>query len=181
MIRLFVGLALPPSVKDRLAALSAGIPSARWTPPANLHITLRFIGEVDEPVGETIHDNLTFVRAPAFDLDIAGCGTFDGGRRAYTLWAGVSREPSLLHLHDKIESAVARAGVKPNGRRFQPHVTLARLKDPPLPRVQEFIAGNNLLRIPMRVASFVLFSSHLGHGDPIYTAESEYPLVETAE
>ena len=141
-----------------------------------MHVTVRFIGEVDETAAQTIHDGLLSVRAPAFNLAIGGVGTFQGGRRAYTLWAGVDRSPALVHLHEKVKSAVVRAGVTPEGRRFQPHITLARLKDPPLPRLQDYIAGHNLLRDTLPVTAFVLFSSHLGRGDPLYTAEAEYPL-----
>jgi 2'-5' RNA ligase len=169
-------LALPPPLQDSLAGMAAGLPNARWTPRQNRHVTLRFIGEVDEDVAQAIHDGLLAVHAPRFDLAISGVGTFDGGRRAFTLWAGVERSPALVHLHEKIESAVVRAGVRPEGRRFQPHITLARLKDPPLSRLQDYIAGHNLLRDTLRVTAFCLFSSHLGHGDPIYRAEAEYPL-----
>ncbi len=176
MIRLFVGIPLPPSLQQRLVSFAAGIPNAHWTPAENLHLTLRFVGEVDEAVANSIHDALAELQAPAFTMTVAGCGTFEGGRRAITLWLGVEREPALLRLRDKVESALVRIGLPPEGRRFQPHITLARLKDPPLPKLQSFIAGHNLFRESVPVASFVLFSSHLGRGEPIYTAEAEYPL-----
>jgi 2'-5' RNA ligase len=176
MIRLFVGLALPESLKDRLAALSGGLPNSRWTPPQNLHLTLRFIGEVDETTADDIDGQLQGIRAAAFPLEIDGLGTFAHGRRAFHLWVGAKRTPSLMHLQEKIESAVVRAGCDPERRRFQPHVTLARLKDPPLHRLRNFIAGHNLFQASLAVSSFTLFSSHLGRGDPIYRAEREYPL-----
>ena len=176
MIRLFVGLPLPVTVKERFASLASGIPQAHWTPPANLHVTLRFIGEVDELQAELIHDCLLGIRCPAFDATLTGCGTFDSGHRAHTLWVGVERSPELMHLHEKVESAVVRAGLEPEGRKYTPHVTLARLRNAPLPRVQTYVAGNNLLRDEFRVECFTLFSSRLGHGDPVYTAEAEYGL-----
>jgi 2'-5' RNA ligase len=176
MIRLFVGLALPDSLKQRLATLSGGLPNARWTPPGNLHLTLRFIGEVGEIMAEDIDESLRRIRAPAFDLEIGGLGTFDGGRRAYQLWVGARRSPALMHLQEKIESAVVRAGCPPERRRFQPHITLARLKDPPLGRLKDYIAGDNLFQAALTVSSFTLFSSHLGHGTPFYRAECDYLL-----
>lgn len=178
MIRLFVALALPTSLRQSLAALSGGLPGARWTPPENLHLTLRFIGEVDEITADDIDENLRCVRAAAFLLEIGGLGTFGAGRRGYHLWVGAKRSPALMHLQEKIESAVVRADGTAERRRFQPHITLARLKGPPLGRLQDFIAGHNLFRAAFPVSNFTLFSSHLGHGDPVYRAECDYPLEE---
>lgn len=177
MIRLFVGLALPDALRERLAVLACGLPNARWVEARNLHVTLRFIGEVDEATGQDVHESLSEVRAPPLDLMLNGLGTFQSGRRANALWAGVERVPELVHLRDKVESAVVRAGLAPEPRRFLPHVTLARLKDAPLHRVQSYIAANNLFRAgPERIEQFVLFSSHLGRAGADYTAEAEYPL-----
>lgn len=176
MIRLFVGIALPPAVKSLLGGLGSGIPNARWTPPDNLHVTLRFIGEVDEPTAELVHASLSGIHAPAFDLALSGCGAFAAGHRTHTLWAGVAPTAALLHLQDKVERAVVRAGLDPERRKYQPHVSLARLKTAPAGRIQAFIAGHNLLSAVVRVESFVLFSSRLGHDAPVYTAEAEYRL-----
>ncbi len=177
MIRLFVGLALPTVLKQKLGILQGGLPNARWTPQENLHLTLRFIGEVDEAMADDIDEALQAIRAAGFALDIGGLGTFAAGRRGYHLWVGAKRSPELLHLQGKVERAVVRAGGKPQGRRFQPHITLAALKDPPLDRLKDFIAGHNLFQATLPVSAFTLFSSHLGHGDPIYRAERDYPLT----
>lgn len=176
MIRLFVALPLPEAVRGRLAALGAGVPNARWVSEGNMHLTLRFIGEVDETTAEEIHDHLTGVRGPRFDLRISGCGAFGDRQRVHTLWAGVEREPALVHLRDKVESAVVRAGRTPEGRRYSPHITLARLRDAPAERVQRFVQAHNLLNEVMPIDRFVLFSSRLGHGEPVYAAVAEYPL-----
>jgi 2'-5' RNA ligase len=177
MIRLFVGLALPDSLRQRLAVLAGGLPAARWTPPENLHLTLRFIGDIDEITADEIDANLKILRLPAFPLEIGGLGTFNAGRRSYTLWVGAKYPPALRHLQEKIESAVTRAGCPPERRRFQPHITLAKLKDPPLGRLQDYIAGHNLFQATIAVSSFTLFSSQLGHGAPVYRAERDYPLA----
>jgi len=176
-VRLFVGLELPAALREHLSGLASGLPNARWTSPENLHITLRFIGDIDEAQAELVHDSLSLVRDAAFDLVIRGCGAFASGHRAHTLWAGVDPAPPLLHLQSKVESAVARTGLEPEGRRFRPHVTLARLKSTPTERLQNFIAGNNLLRAELRIERFVLFSSQLGQGEPVYTALADYPLT----
>lgn len=182
MIRLFLGLDLPPDLRERLGALGAGLPGAHWVPEDNLHITLRFIGEVAEHVADDLHDALVGLRAPAFTLDIAGVGTF-GGSAAHTLWAGVERAAPLVHLRDKIESALVRAGQKPEGRKFTPHITLAKLRDSSPARLRAFLAAHAPLRAEIEVERFVLFSSHLGAGDPVYRPEFEYGLegVESYE
>ncbi len=176
MIRLFVGIELPEELRDRLAALGEGLPGARWVPAHNLHLTLRFIGEVDEALAEDLHQALESVRAPAFTQALGGVGTFAARGRPHTLWVGAEREPPLVHLRDKIESALVRAGLDPEGRKFAPHVTLAKLADPKPDRLHHFLAAHSLLRAEFEVERFVLFSSLLGGGDPVYRAEADYAL-----
>lgn len=179
MIRLFVGIGLPQDIRERLAALRSGVPQARWVEPENLHVTLRFIGEVDEGVADDIHDRLAEMRGSAFDLDLAGVGVFGPDRQPSTLWVGVAKTPELQHLRDKVESAVVRAGQPPETRKFSPHLTLARFKGAPGPRLGDFLAGHAMLRLPtVRVDRFVLFSSHLGRNGASYAVEAEYPLDE---
>src|SRR5258708_16753027 len=126
MLRLFVGIALPPETKLRLSLISAGVPGARWVDPGNYHVTLRFIGEVDEGMAGDIDAALARIHAKPFDLVLTGVGQF-GDRM---LWAGVEKNPALLHLRDKVESALVRLGPEPEPRPCLPHVTLARLQAP---------------------------------------------------
>lgn len=176
-MRLFVALALPDGIVARLNLMCSGIPGARWTPPENMHITVRFIGEVDEPAAEEINYNLSRIEAPAFDLELQGVDTFGQGQKAHALWVGVSLTQGLAHLRQKVESAVVRTGQPPEGRKFTPHVTLARLQKPDAARLQSFIEGNNLFRAgPFTVARFTLFESLPGKGGPVYTALEDYPL-----
>ena len=179
MIRLFVGIELPEDVADRLHRLSGGVPGARWIAPENIHLTLRFIGNVEETVFADIDDVLARVKAPGFDMEIAGVGHFSRGRRPVMLWAGLVPHPALLDFYRRIDGALIKAGFPPEGRRYTPHISLARIKDGSAARVREFEATNNLFRLdPFPVTRFTLFSSHLGHREASYRAEIRYPLED---
>ena len=177
-MRLFVGLDLPWELRQRVAMLSgAGIPGARWVPPENYHITLRFIGEAPRHVAEEIDHALVGLKARGFMLALAGVGTFSKGGRSNTLWVGVERNPQLDHLQNKIETALQRCGLEPERRRFQPHLTLARLDNTVEAKLAAFVQAHNLFRAePMAVEHLTLFSSLLGKEQPVYTAEVEYAL-----
>jgi 2'-5' RNA ligase len=177
-MRLFVALDLPWALKQRLALLAGGVPGARWVPPENFHLTLRFIGETPKHRAEEIDEALLAIRARGFSLAIAGIGTFAKGGRAVTLWAGVERNTALDHLQAKIETALQRAGCEPERRRFSPHVTLARLDNVPEATLAGFVQAHNLFRAePVPVEHFTLFSSHLGKDQAVYTPEVEYELA----
>jgi 2'-5' RNA ligase len=177
VLRLFVGLSLPDGILARLNIMCSGIPGARWVEPENMHITLRFIGEVDETTAEEIHHVLAGIEAEKFSLEIGGLETFGRGVKIHTLWVAVKPEPDLLRLQKKIESALVRSGQPPEERKFTPHVTLARLTRPDPRRVQSFIEGNNLFHAgPFAVEQFTLFESQPGNGGPVYTALEDYPL-----
>lgn len=177
MIRLFVAVALPESVRLDLAALAGGIPGARWVEAQNMHVTLRFIGDIEEGLAHDIDLSLEAIEAPPFELRLEGIGYFGPARAARLVHVGVQRSNALNFLRDKIESAVVRAGLPPDERKFLPHVTLARLKDAPASRVVDFIADHNLFRAgPIAVDHFTLFSSFHGRTGPIYRPERIYPL-----
>jgi 2'-5' RNA ligase len=176
-MRLFVGLELPWSLRERLSFLSGGIPGARWLPPENYHITLRFIGEVAAHQAEEIDLALGALRARGFTLSLTGVGTFEKAGRPVSLWVGVERNPHLDLLQTKIETACQRVGLEPERRRFNPHVTLARLDNPVEFKLAAFVQANNLFRSePVPVEHFTLFSSRLGKEASVYTAEVEYGL-----
>jgi RNA 2',3'-cyclic 3'-phosphodiesterase len=177
-MRLFVGLELPWSLKERLASLAGGLPGARWVPTENYHLTLRFIGETPGHQAEEIDHALAGLRARRFLLTFSGVGTFNKGGRTTALWAGVERNPQLDLLRGKIETALQRAGLDPERRRFSPHVTLARLDNGvPEAKLAAFVQGHNLFRAdPVPVEHFTLFSSRLGKEQSVYTGEAEYPL-----
>ena len=170
MIRLFVALDVPASHRQRLLGLCHGVRDARWVPEANLHLTLRFIGEVEEPQAEEIVTALGSVEAEAFSVTLDGVGHFKTGRRIRSLWAGVAPCEALLILQERVDATLRRAGIPTDGRRFTPHITLARLKGGTPERTGPWLEINSLFRTePFTVNSFTLFESHLGHNGSIYT------------
>ncbi|HXQ52075.1 MAG TPA: RNA 2',3'-cyclic phosphodiesterase [Stellaceae bacterium] len=173
MLRLFVAIDLPPELKLAVSLLCSGVPSARWVDAGNLHVTLRFIGEVDDGAASDIDEALARIDAPRFSLTLASVGHF--GTRM--LWVGVERQPALFHLYEKIESAIVRLGFEPEGRRFAPHVTLARLKGQADARVQGFLAEHALFRAaPFPVNHFSLVASYLTKSGAIYEDQADYGL-----
>lgn len=178
MIRLFVAIALPESVKDRLAMLAGGVPGAKWIDRENMHLTLRFIGEVPEDRLADIHYGLSRIRQPSFDVTLAGVGYFKQGRNPTTLWVGLDRNDALQQLHERVEQSLQREGLPSDGRRYSPHITLARLQRAPETRVAAFVAQHNLFRAPpFQADAFTLFSSFLSSSGAIYTPEADYPLT----
>lgn len=177
-MRLFVAIDLPWDLRERLALLaSRGIPGARWVPPENYHLTLRFIGEAQGWQAEEIDHALSALRGRSFPLTLAGVGTFSKAGRPTQLWVGVQRNPTLDHLHAKIETTLQRVGLAPERRRFAPHVTLARLDNPVEAKLAAFVQQHNLFRAdPVMVEHFTLFSSRLGKEQAVYIAEVEYAL-----
>ena len=128
MPRLFVALRPPPAIRDALLDLDDdGVPGARWQDDDQLHLTLRFIGEVERPVAEDVAACLAQVHAAAPVLRLAGVGRFEHRGRTDTLWAAIAPRDAVAHLHRKVDQACVRAGLAPEGRAFLPHITVARL------------------------------------------------------
>lgn len=177
MIRLFVALDFPIDVRERLAGLGGGVPGARWTDAENLHLTLSFIGEVPEDRAADLSVELAAVRGAPFDLTLDGVGSFGSGRGARVLWAGVSPSEALSQLQGRIESAITRLGLPVDGRRFTPHVTLARLSRAPTERVGRFLAERGLFRAgPFPIDHFTLYQSLRGKEAAVYRPLRVYPL-----
>lgn len=175
-MRLFVAIALPDSVAGSLLHLEIGVPGARWSTREQLHLTLRFIGEVDGRDALAIDDALSAIAAPGFALQLKGVGEF-GGKNPRALWAGVAPNQALLHLQRKIETALQRIGQEAEQRKFTPHVTLARLKAVPRGRVVDFLVDHALYAgTTFEVCEFVLYSSQLTPSGSLYVPERAYPL-----
>ena len=179
MIRLFVALALPEDVRRRLEMLRGGIPGARWQSAEHMHLTLRFIGEVDGGAFHEIGDALADIEAEAFTLTLEGVGHFPPRGRVRILWAGVAQNPALMRLRERTEAAITGLGFEPDGRNYAPHVTLARFASRvPQHRFQEFMSYHGLYSSgPFPVRSFELFSSRLSASGAHYEVEASYPLA----
>ncbi|HTT81804.1 MAG TPA: RNA 2',3'-cyclic phosphodiesterase [Stellaceae bacterium] len=177
MLRLFVGIEFPPELKLRLSLLHTGLPGARWVDAGNLHLTLRFIGEVGEDVAADIDAALARVKARPFMLQLAGTGTF-GGNRPHALWVGAERSPELTTLRDRIEQALIRIGLPPEQRKFAPHVTLARLRDADAGQLGQFLAAHSRFRAEkLPVDRFSLIASFPTKGGSVYEDQADYPLA----
>lgn len=169
---------MPTNTIKRLSALAFGLPGAHWTRPENLHLTLRFIGEVDEGKAQDIDSALVGINAPPFDLSLYGMGFFGKTKAARAVWARVERNDELIRLQHKIQSGLQRVGINSDERKFTPHVTLARLKGTPRIQLEEFVAGHANFKTPsFRIDKFVLYSSFLSSSGAIYTPEADYPLT----
>lgn len=176
MMRLFVALALPDLIADNLLLLQGGVPGARWSQRDQLHLTLRFIGEVDGRDATAIDDALAAIHAPRFTLELKGVGEF-GGKNPRALWAGVDDDAAVKHLQRKIESALQRIGLSAEERKFAPHITLARLRAAPRDRVITFLTSHALFASPpFEVNAFILYSSLMTPNGSIYRPERSYRL-----
>ncbi len=176
-MRLFVGIELPPEIRARLARLANGIPGARWTSAEQMHLTLRFIGEVDGARLQDIDSALAGTSDAAFDMRISGLGVFGTKRAPRLLWAGVEPTEPIEHLQMKVETALLRSGLDASPRKYHPHITLARLKGARIARLGQFIEANGAISTEMfAINEYVLFSSHLSHNGAIYRREARYGL-----
>ena len=181
MIRLFVAVELPERLRRRLAMLCRGVKGARWSDESNMHLTLRFIGEVGEERVEDIVDALDRIAAPRLVLSLASAGHFETRGKVRTLWIGVDPNPALVALQGRIEAALQRAGLEPEGRKFAPHLTMARLDRAAPDIVRNWLHENSLFRAePVAVDRFVLFESLLGAGHAVYRPVADFPLGEGA-
>jgi len=176
MLRLFVALSLPDLVQNRIAPMKFGLPGARWIDQENLHLTIRFIGEVEDTYAEDIHYSLSKLRFKAFPIRLKGIDTFRSRNMVRSVWAGIEPSTQLKALHKKIETNLVSVGVAPETRKFTPHVTLARLKRAPLAKVFPYLEANAGFETPpFEVFQVLLFRSHLGSGGADYEALAVYP------
>jgi 2'-5' RNA ligase len=177
MPRLFTGLEIPATLVESLSMLRGGLPGARWIDPEHYHLTLRFIGDVDGSLAGEIASLLGRVRRSGFELRLDGLSSF-GGRRPRAVVAAVTPSPSVLELQAEHERLMQRVGLEPEGRKYTPHVTLARLRDASSWDVAEYLSARAAFRSPrFTVSRFVLFSSRASVGGGPYVVEAAYPLA----
>lgn len=176
MPRLFTGLEVPSEIVRELSALRGGLPGARWVEPENYHVTLRFIGDVDDAVAREVGSVLAQVRRSPFEICLDGLHSF-GGRKARAVVALVPTVRPLMELQAEHERMMQRIGLEPEGRKYIPHVTLARLRDSSNRQVAEYLATRSPFRtVPFAVPRFVLYSARASVGGGPYVVEAAYPL-----
>jgi 2'-5' RNA ligase len=181
MPRLFTAIEIPDMLRTRLSLLRAPLNGAKWVQPEDMHITLRFVGDIDGRTADEFADLLAEVGGKPFPVAIAGVGSF-GGRDPRVLWAGVEAGPALDALYRANERAARAAAIEPNPRDFRPHVTLARMRGARHGPVARFLEENGDLRLePFTVTRFVLLSARPGSGGPPYAVEAVYPLQDTGD
>ncbi len=154
-------------LESYLAACASAASEFRWTPAANLHLTVRFIGSIEREVAEQIAGQLAEVPLRGFELELDEVGTFKRGRLVRVVWLGIRAGADQARaLAAQVEAECLRAGLVPEARAFQPHLTLARARPrdgaalPPLPARPELP--------PWRAEELVLYSSHLGRAGAVY-------------
>lgn len=179
-LRLFIAIPVPEEIAERLMMLEADVPGAAWRLPEHFHLTLRFIGEVDEGVAREIDHELGQIVAAPFEMALAGAGSF-GGKEPSALWAGVDAPPDLARLAAACERAMQRAGLAAETRKYKPHVTLAYCNG-----TMDFDAANFLQDAAefrtdkFWVDHFCMYSSRATKAGSRYLEEAVYPLVGTA-
>ncbi len=173
MHRLFVALRPPAPLRQRLIAAMGGIPGARWQRDDQLHLTLRFIGEVDRHTGEDIAAALGAVHFPRFSLALDGIGQFDRKGRIDSLWAGVTPHDEVTRLHAKVTQALARVGIAPEQRAYLPHITIARFCRAAAPTA---VPAGALHTDPHEMPEFCLYESVLAQEGAAYMVVERYSL-----
>jgi RNA 2',3'-cyclic 3'-phosphodiesterase len=176
MHRLFVAIRPPEAIRDLLIDAMDDSADFRWQTDEQLHVTLRFVGEVDRPIANDLADALGGIRADRLELRISGVGRF-AQRNSGALWAGVEPRPPLAALAAKVERACQQVGLEPERRAFHPHITLARWKGRRTREVHAYLERRaGLSSEPFAIDEFSLFESQLSRHGAHYQEVASYPL-----
>jgi RNA 2',3'-cyclic 3'-phosphodiesterase len=176
MPRLFTGLELPETVAGQLSLLRGGVAGARWIEPADYHITLRFIGDIDRALARDIDETLADIRRPSVHVRFDGLSWF-GGDKPRAIVARVKPEPTLMDLQAEQERRLRRIGVEPETRKYTPHITVARLRGGGQASVASYLETRGpLLAEAFEAKRFVLYSARESFGGGPYVVEAAYPL-----
>jgi 2'-5' RNA ligase len=178
MPRLFVAIDLPDPAKRALSALGQGLAGVRWLSAEHLHLTIRFIGEVDDALASALREGLTGQNLAPFVCRLQGVGRFPPKGRPRVLWAGVQAEEGLMRLQRTVELAVRGVGLAPEEREPRFHITLTRLKDMPSAPIAEYLTRHERFQTePFTIQAFHLYSSLLTAKGAIHTRVQTYPLL----
>lgn len=178
-MRCFIAIPMPEEIVDAIDDIQTGLKGANWTTEDTMHLTLAFLGEQHRRSLEDLDSQLIALDAPAFELSLAGVDTFGGRKEARLAFAGVAESPALRRLQAKVEQAAREAEIPLEGKRFTPHVTVARWSRGAVSpeALSAWLAANNLFRAgPFLVESYTLFRSELGRSGALHTPLAEYAL-----
>jgi 2'-5' RNA ligase len=176
MHRLFVAIRPPETIRDLLIDAMDDSADFRWQDDGQLHLTLRFVGEVERPLANDLADSLSRIGAAPLELRIAGVGRFEQ-RNSGALWAGVEPKAPLAALAAKVERACQSVGLEAERRAFHAHITLARWKGRKTREVQNFLERTrDLCSEPFAISEFLLFESRLSRHGAHYEPVAAYPL-----
>lgn len=176
MQRLFTAIEIPEDIRDLLGDLDMPLPGARWVEIDDMHLTLRFFGELDGRTARDLADLLAGIHQEPFELRIKGLGAF-GGREPRTIYAAVAANEPLERLQRAVDRAAMAAGLPAEPRRYTPHITLARLRNGRDTTIARYLQHNaHFEAAPFLVTSFSLFSAKAGGGGP-YVVEEEFPFA----
>ncbi|KAB2851638.1 MAG: RNA 2',3'-cyclic phosphodiesterase [Hyphomicrobiaceae bacterium] len=176
MPRLFTGIEIPPDIKARLSLLIAPMHGAKWVDAEDFHLTLRFLGDVEDRIVDEFLDLVADTAVMPFRLTLNGLGCF-GGRQPRAIWAGIDPCPEIERLNQAHERAARAVGLEPDARVFKPHVTLARLKGTRPEAVAEFLGHHGAFKAgPIDVTAVAVFSSRPKLGGGPYAVIEKLPL-----
>jgi RNA 2',3'-cyclic 3'-phosphodiesterase len=178
--RLFIALTLPPAVRESLASLAQPLPGVSWTRTDQLHVTLRFLGDVPVEQIDPMVARLATVRVAPFVLPVEGIGTFPPNRPPRVVWIGVgSGHPRLFQLRQRVDDALLASGLQLDVRTFHPHVTLARVTENASAALTHWIhAQRDATAPPFRVEAFELYASELRPSGAVHTIKQRFPLAD---
>ncbi len=179
MPRLFVAIDIPDALKTSLSDLcSFGISGVKWVEKDRFHLSLRFIGEVEDNLFRDIAASISKIKSPPFSLRLKGVGTFPQKNNPKVIWAGVTTDEALFQLQKKVENQLNHMGIERDKRKFSPHITLGRVKGKKTGQIANFLQYHSLFSTPsFEVNDFHLFSSQLTPKGPIYRKEETIQLL----
>ena len=177
-MRLFIAIELPAELKDILGTLRSDLPGARWVPAEQIHLTLAFLGEVEETNAWRLTKELAQIHLPPFTLTVTGLGCFPQRQRPRVLWVGLAPEARLTNLVAAVQSALLDCGLPGEERPFSAHITLARLRFPAPREVGAFLDQPLPPRLPeLPVQEFILFESRLTPHGAEHLPLTRFPLA----
>lgn len=176
MPRLFTGLEVPEDVALRLSLLRGGLSGAKWIEPTDYHLTLSFIGNIDDGAASDLAAELSRIEGARVQVRLAELGAF-GGDKPRTIVALADPSPALVALQGQNDRALRRAGVEPEKRKFTPHVTIARVKGASATSVAAFLGERSIQPLTFSATRFVLYSARTSQGGGPYVVEDVYPLL----